>query len=134
MFAPVFLYHRPGAWRKWRHVLIRAQPIHILHIYMSTSVSMKDFQEQIQPIRKKIDAIDTRILSLLARRRDEVAKVVSLKKTYQMPVFHPAREAELISNVRDLAMQFRLEPDFIEELYRIILQNSRTGQTRQVEE
>ncbi len=101
---------------------------------MSTSVSMKDFQEQIQPIRKKIDAIDTRILSLLARRRDEVAKVVSLKKTYQMPVFHPAREAELISNVRDLAMQFRLEPDFIEELYRIILQNSRTGQTRQVEE
>ncbi len=96
------------------------------------SSSHKNFQEQIQPIRKEIDAIDTQILSLLARRRDEVAKVVSLKKTYQMPVFHPAREAELIANVRDLAARFSMEPDFIEKLYRIILQDSRTGQTRQV--
>ncbi len=100
---------------------------------MNLPVSNKDFQEQIQPIRKEIDAIDTQILSLLAHRRDEVAKVVSLKKTYKIPVFHPEREAELISNVRKLAIQFRMEPDFIEELYRIILENSRTGQTRQVE-
>ncbi len=97
------------------------------------SASDRNFQEQIQPIRKEIDAIDTQILSLLARRKDEVEKVLSLKKTYQMPVFHPAREAELMANVRNLAVQFHLEPDFIEKLYRIILQDSRTGQTRQVE-
>ncbi len=91
-----------------------------------------DFQKKIQPIREEIDSIDGQILDLLARRNQQVEKVVALKKEYHMPVFHPAREADLISGLREQAEQCGVAPDFIEELYRLILKNSRAGQARQV--
>ncbi len=97
-----------------------------------TRHSDTDFQAQIRPIREEIDSIDGQILALLARRKQQVEKVVALKKEHHMPVFHPAREADLISGLRQQAEQCGVEPDFIEELYRLILKNSRAGQARQV--
>jgi len=74
------------------------------------------FEEEIIPLRKEIDGIDSRILSLLAQRQAQVEKVVRLKKKYHVPVYHPAREEDLISKLRASAEKTGLEPDFLEDL------------------
>lgn len=87
------------------------------------------FEKEIIPLRREIDDIDSQILSLLARRQAQVKKVMGLKKKYHVPVYHPAREEDLISKLRASAEKAGLEPDFLEDLYRVILRQSRVEQT-----
>jgi len=93
----------------------------------------KKFHDQIVPLRDEIDLIDSDILSLLARRQAQVEKVVALKKAHSIPVYHPAREEDLISKLRIQARKARLDPDFMEDLYRVILRQSRVKQTQKME-
>lgn len=93
----------------------------------------KNFQDQILPLRDEIDAIDAKILSLLARRQAQVEKVVGLKKIHSIPVYHPAREEDLISKLRLQSQSHGLDPDFMENLYRVILRQSRVKQTQKME-
>ncbi|MBF0411734.1 MAG: bifunctional chorismate mutase/prephenate dehydrogenase [Desulfamplus sp.] len=87
------------------------------------------FESEIKELRDRIDDIDEQILTLISQRFAEVQKVVALKKRHNMPVFHPAREEDMISRLRDSARKRQMDPDFIEELYRVILRNSRLHQT-----
>jgi len=91
------------------------------------------FFDKIRPLRDEIDRIDSDILSLLARRQTQVEQVVALKKAHNMPVYHPAREEDLISRLRSQATKARVDPDFMEDLYRVILRQSRLKQTRKME-
>ncbi|MCP4721039.1 MAG: bifunctional chorismate mutase/prephenate dehydrogenase, partial [Desulfobacteraceae bacterium] len=93
----------------------------------------KKFSDQIAPLRDEIDSIDSRILSLLARRQAQVEKVVALKKIHSIPVYHPAREEDLISRLRLQSQNNGLDPDFMEDLYRVILRQSRVKQTQKME-
>ena len=52
-----------------------------------------------------------------------------LKKKHNIPVFHPAREEDLISKLRNQAVTSGIDPDFIEEMYRVIIRNSRIEQS-----
>jgi chorismate mutase / prephenate dehydrogenase len=80
-------------------------------------------------LRQEIDSIDERIVHLLAERHARVQQVVALKTTHKLPIYHPAREEDLISQRRAQARQAGLDPDHIEELYRSILRQSRVRQT-----
>ncbi|CCK79065.1 bifunctional chorismate mutase/prephenate dehydrogenase [Desulfobacula toluolica] len=91
------------------------------------------FNTKIIPLRTKIDNIDSQILSLLKQRHAQVEHVVKLKKKHQIPVYHPAREEDLISKLRIQAQNANLDPDFMEDLYRVILRQSRVEQTGQME-
>lgn len=90
------------------------------------------FEKEIIPLRSEIDGIDSKILDLLAKRQIQVEKVVALKKKHHIPVYHPAREEDLISKLRQQAQNARLDPDFMEDLYRVILRQSRVKQTHQM--
>lgn len=92
-----------------------------------------EFDKEIIPLRTNIDQIDSQILSLLAQRQNQVEQVVQLKKKRHMPVYHPAREEDLISKLRAQAQKANLDPDFMEDLYRVILRQSRVKQTDQME-
>ncbi len=87
------------------------------------------FDIEIKKLRDTIDDIDEQILTLISKRLKEVKKVVALKKQHNMPVFHPAREEDLISRLRSQAEKAGMYPDFIEDLYRVIIRNSRIHQT-----
>jgi len=88
-----------------------------------------DTEQKLEDLRSKIDDIDRQIVSLLAKRQTEVTHVLALKKAYSLPVYHPAREENLISEIRSQGDQAGLDPDYIEELYRLILRQSRAEQT-----
>ncbi len=89
----------------------------------------KVFDIEIKKLRDNIDDIDQQILGLISRRLAQVQEVVALKKAHNIPVYHPAREEDLISKLRSQASSSGIDPDFMEELYRVILRNSRMEQT-----
>jgi chorismate mutase/prephenate dehydrogenase len=88
-----------------------------------------DHLNALEEFRKKIDAIDKQTVDQLAKRQKLVDQIVTLKKAHNLAVYHPAREENLISDKRDQARQAGLDPDYIEELYRVILRQSRVEQS-----
>jgi len=92
----------------------------------------RNVEQKLENLRQGLDAIDQKIVSLLAERQTEVERVVALKKTYNIPVYHPAREENLISHRRNQGIEAGLDPDYIEEIYRRILRQSRVEQSAQM--
>ena len=86
------------------------------------------YKRQLETLRCQIDSIDRQIVSLLAKRQAEVARIVKLKTTHHGPVYLPAREENLISERREQGRSAGLDPDYLEELFRLILRQSRTEQ------
>lgn len=86
-------------------------------------------KESLESLRLRIDEIDLGIVKLLAERQAEVEKMVSLKKLHKMPVHHPAREEDMISERRSLGKDMGLDPDHLEEMFRTIMRRSRVDQT-----
>ncbi len=91
-----------------------------------------DVDHELEHLRLRLDAIDQKIVSLLAERQAEVERVVQLKKAHNIPVYHPAREEDLISHRRSQGFKAGLNPDYVEEIYRRILRQSRVEQTAQM--
>ena len=89
-----------------------------------------DIDPALGGMRQDIDTIDAQIVSLLVDRQRVVSHVAALKKSRNLPVYHPAREEDLISRRRQQARDTGLDPDFIEEIYRTIIRRSRVTQTR----
>ena len=89
----------------------------------------KAFDIEIKKLRDNIDHIDRQILELISQRLAQVQEVVALKKAHNIPVYHPAREEDLISKLRSQAAAAGIDTDFMEEMYRVILKNSRMKQT-----
>ena len=94
--------------------------------------SEDDVTQELENLRERIDAIDTTLITLLAERQEEVRRVVSLKKKHNVPVYHPAREENLISDRRRRARDMGLNPQFIEDTFRSILRQSRVSHTAQM--
>ncbi|MCX5880926.1 MAG: bifunctional chorismate mutase/prephenate dehydrogenase, partial [Deltaproteobacteria bacterium] len=92
-------------------------------------IQSSDVDQALSGLRQDIDAIDSRIVSLLADRQQVVGQVAALKKSHNLQVYHPAREEDLISRRRQQAKNIGLNPDFIEEIYRTIIRRSRVVQT-----
>ncbi|MFW6080415.1 MAG: bifunctional chorismate mutase/prephenate dehydrogenase [Desulfosalsimonas sp.] len=99
-----------------------------------TDEKYSENERELEVLRKKIDEADEKIVSLLARRMEFVSRIVNIKKKHHLPVYHPAREEDLISARRRQGRRAGLDPDFIEELYRTILRQSRVEQTGQMRE
>lgn len=89
----------------------------------------KDDANTLSILRSNIDEIDRQIVALLTQRNTQVKEVVALKKKHRLPALHPAREENLISERRNQALADGLNPDYVEELFRCILRESRREQT-----
>jgi len=84
--------------------------------------------ETLEHLRGQINSIDQKIVDLLVQRRGIVEQVTKVKQEHDIPTSHPAREANLISSRRDQASKAGLDPDYVEDIFRTILRNSRVGQ------
>ena len=93
-------------------------------------VQEEHFQEDLARLRDEIEDLDRQVVSLLSRRLQVVEEVVELKKSHNLPVYHPAREEYLISNRRSQSREVGLDPDFVEEIFRAVMRQSRIKQTR----
>ena len=72
--------------------------------------------------RRAIDRIDTEIIRLLGNRAGYVAQVVKFKQTVD-EVRAPARYAQVMRERRELAEEAGLNPDIIEGMYKLLVDN-----------
>jgi len=70
------------------------------------------YQKDLDKMRAQIDTIDQQVVALLSKRQEQVNQVVALKKAHHLPVYHPAREEDLISARREQARNAGLDPDY----------------------
>jgi len=77
---------------------------------------------ELQRLRASIDNIDAALVHLLAERFKCTQRVGEIKATHGLPPADPAREAEQIKRLRELASAAKLDPDFAEKFLAFIVQ------------
>ena len=65
----------------------------------TTEMTHMNLDNQLKPLREKIDAVDAQILTLLNARAELAQQVGHLKANTNAPVFRPEREAQVLNNV-----------------------------------
>ena len=72
-------------------------------------------------LRKEIDDIDAAIIELLAQRMEVCREVAELKSQSNTTVIQPQRVREVLTTRRQWAIDNDVDPDFAEQLFRILL-------------
>ena len=77
--------------------------------------------QELQRLRDSIDNIDAALIHLLAERFKFTQQVGQLKAAAGLPPADPAREADQITRLRDLATKAKLDPEFAEKFLNFII-------------
>jgi chorismate mutase len=87
------------------------------------------FLNQLEALREKIDHIDQELIETLATRSKLIEKIGEYKKENNVTVFQLERWNEIMKTRPEWAQQSNLAKEFIQELYRIIHDESIRVQT-----
>lgn len=74
--------------------------------------------------RRIIDEIDHALIELLARRRAVVRELFAKKQALGLPLVDPVRETELLEERRAHALALGVSPEFVEAIFRKVLEDS----------
>lgn len=88
----------------------------------------RDIQKDLDAIRKGIDASDNGIIKLLGKRRALVIRLARIKKVLDVPIYDRKREQALVDRVKKLGRKEKLNDEFVEVLFRLIMMNSKETQ------
>lgn len=72
-------------------------------------------------IRAEIDRLDRDLVALLARRAGFIDRAIAVKRRERLPARIDARVEEVVGNARSEASAAGLDPDFVEALWRRIV-------------
>lgn len=78
--------------------------------------------------RNQINNIDSQIIKLIAERNNVSLNVGEYKKQHDLPIYVPEREAKLKEDHTRLAEENKVSPDMINEIFDIIINNSKNLQ------
>lgn len=76
--------------------------------------------KNIDEVRYNIDIIDRKIVELLSERSNYIRQAAKFKKSTD-DVKAPKRVEEVIAKVRNLALEYELDPRIVEQIYRIMI-------------
>lgn len=76
--------------------------------------------DELTRFRREIDEIDRTWVLTLARRFEITEAVGNLKQREGLPAGDPLRESRQVEALRDLAGKNGLDPDLVEQLFRMI--------------
>ena len=85
---------------------------------------MQELNKRIKPFRIEIDNLDEQIVHLLNKRAAAATQIGHIKREYNMPVYVPSREEEVIGHVKSLNPG-PLSNDAIGRLFERIIDESR---------
>ena len=100
---------------------------------VSHQISIADFSRLmdalgVHRIRLNIDMIDRDLVGVLANRHRMSMRIGRIKAERGMPVQIPEREAELLAMIREEADRAGLDPIRVEQIFILILEQSRDAQ------
>jgi monofunctional chorismate mutase len=81
-------------------------------------------------LRKEIDQIDGELVRLLCQRMAVSSKVADYKRASGSPIYHPAREQEILRRLAEKAGPELAE--YIQAVYATIFEQSRNYQNKQI--
>lgn len=87
---------------------------------------------RIVELRQDIDAINQRLLQLIAERQDVSLAIAAIKAEQGLALYSHEREAHLLERFRQDAVAYDLDPDYVEELMNVVLRHSRVAQRKSV--
>jgi len=89
---------------------------------------MEEIKQEHKPnlaeLRGGIDKCDKEMIQIIANRMKLIPLIASLKKENGIPRYQPAREKEIIENLRHLAEKLGLNPDLVEEIIKLIIKDA----------
>lgn len=80
-----------------------------------------DARALLAPYRRRIDALDERIVALLGERFAVVRQVAALKAEHGIHPILADRLDQVVVQAKDHAVRAGLDPDVVERIYRILL-------------
>ncbi len=81
-------------------------------------------------IRNEISEIDHQIIEFLSQRFSLVPYINEYKKENNISIFQPEREKQMYKKYWKLAIEKNINPDIIQQLYEIIIGESRRLQKK----
>lgn len=84
---------------------------------------------KLKETRKKIDAIDNQILSLLAKRFRLAVQIKKIKNKFDIRIEDPQREEEVLEKVAIKAKHLHIDSNFVVKLFKTIFNESKTVQS-----
>ena len=72
-------------------------------------------------LRSRIDQLDATLIAIVAERLAVCREVAELKEGSDTPVLQPARVRDVVINRRQQAIEAGVDPDFVEQLFRVLL-------------
>lgn len=74
-------------------------------------------------LRARIDALDARLVALLAERSALIDEAARIKARENLPARIDSRVEEVAANARRLALRQGLDPDLAERLWRVMMEH-----------
>jgi chorismate mutase len=87
-----------------------------------------NIRKKLNAIRTGIDAADNGIIELLGKRRALVIRLARIKKQLNIPIYDRKREQALVDRIKKLGKKKKLNEEFAEVLFRLIMMNSKETQ------
>ena len=88
----------------------------------------QDYAKELERIRVGIDALDSGLVELLARRKEFVIELAKIKKALSLPIYDPKREQALVDRVKKWGAEHELNGEFVEVVFRLVIMNSKEVQ------
>ncbi|MFI5360813.1 MAG: chorismate mutase [Elusimicrobiota bacterium] len=93
---------------------------------------IKDHEKDLARIRLGIDSVDNGIVELLAKRRELVIELAKIKKELNIAIYDRKREQDLVDRVKKWGVEHKLNEEFVEVVFRLIVMNSKEVQYHEV--
>jgi isochorismate pyruvate lyase len=88
---------------------------------MHNDILPDTLSEDLAEVRAEIDAIDAKLVTLLAQRQKFVSKVIDIKKRDGLPALIPGRVEEVIHNAATRAEAVGMSPDLARVVWRTMV-------------
>lgn len=85
---------------------------------------------KLEIIRNNINKIDRQIITLLVKRFIYVQKIGVLKKNRKLSIVDKKRESEILKNINNEAKKNRLNRNFVNKVFDLIIKQSKKVQKK----
>ncbi|HXW98631.1 MAG TPA: chorismate mutase [Methanomicrobiales archaeon] len=79
-------------------------------------------------VREQIDAVDGRIIRLIAERQQHAAEMARLKTHEGMPIRDPGQRDKVLERAFDRAVEAKIDPVSVQEIFDILVRMSEERQ------
>lgn len=78
-------------------------------------------ERELEDLRAELDGIDERLLDDVRARIEVCARIAAVKQRYAIPVMQPQRVGAVHAHARTYALDHRLSPSFLRDLYDLLI-------------